>query len=278
GLLFSDIETGGSASYVRQGAARVDLTLITLASASAAHSDGGFIEVDATNMPGIYRCDFPDAAWATGIDQVICSLVAAAGNNAVIAPILIDISEVPGLIAAVPTEVWQDTLTTYTDGMAGKRLKSITAIPTLEAEINDVSATTTSFETTLTGYGDAFFNDTLIVVEIAPEQWQGRTVAEYVSATGAFTLDEALVSAPADGANIAVKATHIHTVTEIAASVAAYDMGDGRTIEEALAFLRNKWEIVAGVLTVYDTDDTTVLWTSAVVQTAGDPVSSSDPG
>ena len=26
GLLFSDIETGGSASYVRQGAARVDLT------------------------------------------------------------------------------------------------------------------------------------------------------------------------------------------------------------------------------------------------------------
>ena len=60
GLLFSDIETGGSASYVRQGADRTDLTLVTLASASAAHTDGGFIEVDATNMPGLYRCDFPD--------------------------------------------------------------------------------------------------------------------------------------------------------------------------------------------------------------------------
>ncbi len=55
GLLFSDIETGGSASYARQGAARVDLTLITLASASAAHADGGFILVDDTNMPGLYR-------------------------------------------------------------------------------------------------------------------------------------------------------------------------------------------------------------------------------
>lgn len=93
GLLFSDIETGGSASYMRQGAARVDLTLITLASASATHADGGFIEVDATNMPGVYRCDYPDAAWVTGVDQVICDLVVAAANNAAVAPVLIDITD-----------------------------------------------------------------------------------------------------------------------------------------------------------------------------------------
>jgi len=93
GLLFSDIETGGSASYNRQGAARVDLTLITLASASAAHSDGGFILVDDTNMPGVYRCDYPDAAFATGVDQTICSLVVASANNAAVAPILVDIAD-----------------------------------------------------------------------------------------------------------------------------------------------------------------------------------------
>ena len=94
GLLFSDIETGGSASYVRQGAARVDLTLITLASASAAHSDGGFILVDDTNMPGLYRCDFPDAAFATGVDQVVLSIVVASANDAVAAPILVDLTDV----------------------------------------------------------------------------------------------------------------------------------------------------------------------------------------
>ena len=66
GLLFSDIETGGSASYQRQGAARVDFTLVTLASAAAAHTDGGFILVDDTEMPGVYRCDVPDAAFAAG--------------------------------------------------------------------------------------------------------------------------------------------------------------------------------------------------------------------
>ena len=94
GLLYSDIETGGSASYARQGAARVDLTLITLASASAAHSDGGFILVDDTNMPGVYRCDYADAAFATGVDQVFLSIVIASGKNAVAAPIMVDISDV----------------------------------------------------------------------------------------------------------------------------------------------------------------------------------------
>jgi len=94
GLLFSDIETGGSASSVRQGAARVDLTLITLASASATHADGGFILVDDTNMPGLYRCDYPDAAFATGVDQVFLQIVVVSANNAVAAPILVDITDV----------------------------------------------------------------------------------------------------------------------------------------------------------------------------------------
>ena len=94
GLLFSDIETGGSASYARQGAARVDLTLITLASASAAHADGGFILVDDTNMPGVYRCDYPDAAFATGVDEVSLSIVVASGKNAVAAPIKVQITDI----------------------------------------------------------------------------------------------------------------------------------------------------------------------------------------
>lgn len=93
GLLFSDIETGGSASSVRQGAARVDLTLITLASASATHADGGFILVDDTNMPGLYRCDYPDAAFATGVDQAMLQIVVAAGKNAVASPIFVDLTD-----------------------------------------------------------------------------------------------------------------------------------------------------------------------------------------
>lgn len=94
GLLFSDIETGGSASYSRQGAARVDFELVTLASASASWTEGGFILVDDTNMPGLYRLDIPDAALVTGVDQVIIQLVAAVGKNTTMRPIVIDITDV----------------------------------------------------------------------------------------------------------------------------------------------------------------------------------------
>jgi hypothetical protein len=93
GLLFSDIETGGSASYVRQGAARSDFTLVTT-TVAAAHTDGGFVLVDDTNMPGLYRVDVPDAAFTTGADFVIIQLVAAAANNTIMRPLLVDILDV----------------------------------------------------------------------------------------------------------------------------------------------------------------------------------------
>lgn len=52
----------------------------------------------------------------------------------------------------------------------------------------------------------------------------------------------------------------------------------GRTVKQALHFIRNKWVVAAGTLTVYDTDDSTTSWTAAVTGTAGaDPVTGVDP-
>jgi hypothetical protein len=120
----------------------------------------------------------------------------------------------------IQNSVWTDTLTTYTDGMAGKRLKGITAVPTLEGAVNDASSTATSFATTLTGYGDTFFDDALLIVEISVDEWQGRPVDTYTSTTGVFTVDEPFISAPADASNIAVKATHIHPIAQIQSGLA----------------------------------------------------------
>lgn len=50
-----------------------------------------------------------------------------------------------------------------------------------------------------------------------------------------------------------------------------------RTVRQALRFLRNKWGISAGTLTVKKEDDATTSWTGAVTTTAGDPVSQIDP-
>ena len=50
-----------------------------------------------------------------------------------------------------------------------------------------------------------------------------------------------------------------------------------RTVRQALRFLRNRFAIVAGTITVYKEDDATTSWTGAVGTTAGDPVTSIDP-
>lgn len=57
-------------SYWRQGGERVGVSASTLVSASSSWSVGGWKEVDSTNMPGLYRMDFPDAAFAAGADFV----------------------------------------------------------------------------------------------------------------------------------------------------------------------------------------------------------------
>jgi hypothetical protein len=59
GLVFN---TAGLTCYYRKGAIATPaaVTLATLASVTTAWATGGFIAVDATNMPGVYRLDIPN--------------------------------------------------------------------------------------------------------------------------------------------------------------------------------------------------------------------------
>lgn len=64
--------------YVRSGAspaAKVDAT--ALAATNSAHGDNQAIEIDATDQPGLYRVDWPDAAFAAGVREVILSVKCA---------------------------------------------------------------------------------------------------------------------------------------------------------------------------------------------------------
>lgn len=69
--------TGGTltgAYYTRERTLETSISLSTLGSVDAAHSDGGYIEVDATNCPGLYRLDLPDAAIADGSPYCILTV------------------------------------------------------------------------------------------------------------------------------------------------------------------------------------------------------------
>lgn len=62
--------------YVRPLSVATALTLVTQ-TVTGAHSDGGFIEIDSTNMPGVYRLDLSDAIITSGVDSVVVMLKGA---------------------------------------------------------------------------------------------------------------------------------------------------------------------------------------------------------
>ena len=72
--------SGLSARYNRTRTASVSIPLVARTIAQA-WTAGGFAEVDATNMPGVYRLDLPDAALAAGADDVTIVVRGASGTN-----------------------------------------------------------------------------------------------------------------------------------------------------------------------------------------------------
>lgn len=72
---------GLTSAYNRTRSNRVPITLVNLTYMTDAWVSGGFKEVDAATMPGIYRLDLPDAAVAVGADDVTVVVRGAAGTN-----------------------------------------------------------------------------------------------------------------------------------------------------------------------------------------------------
>jgi len=72
--------SGLTARYNRTRTASVSIPLVARTIAQA-WTAGGFAEVDATNMPGVYRLDLPDDALAVGADDVTVVVRGASGTN-----------------------------------------------------------------------------------------------------------------------------------------------------------------------------------------------------
>ena len=60
--------------YYRPGAASPTAISLVTQTVNGAHSDGGFVKIDDTNLPGVYRLDLPDAVCATGVEEATVML------------------------------------------------------------------------------------------------------------------------------------------------------------------------------------------------------------
>jgi hypothetical protein len=77
GLLYNT--SGLSAYYIRTRTTPQQINLVTQ-TVDGAHADGGFVEIDSTNFPGLYRLDLPDAIFASGAQATIIRVGGSTGT------------------------------------------------------------------------------------------------------------------------------------------------------------------------------------------------------
>jgi hypothetical protein len=108
GLTFST--SGLAAYYVRNQSAPVAITLVTQ-TATGAWTSGGFAEISSSLVPGVYRLDVPDAAFAAGASDVTIVVRGASGTNGAVLTVTLSSG---GLTAAqTAAAVWDEPYTSH---------------------------------------------------------------------------------------------------------------------------------------------------------------------
>ena len=130
--------------------------------------------------------------------------------------------------AAVPTvgqvadAVWDEALSGHNlAGSTGKAIRQVKeGTITIEASIDDTSATTTSFVTNLTESTTSYYSNKIMVFISGSLSGQARIITNYNGTTKAITLEEPLTSAPANGDEFLILATHENSIAEIQSGLA----------------------------------------------------------
>jgi hypothetical protein len=158
------------------------LNLVTQ-TVTGAHTDGGFVEIDAANMPGIYRLDLSDAILASGVGTVIIMLQGAA--NMADTPIEIQLDLVDN--------VWDEVLTGSTHNInnsAGRRMREAGA-PLIREETAQGPGTGNNQIQLDSGASavDGTYDPAIVAIINGTGVGQSRQILEYDGATKTATVD-----------------------------------------------------------------------------------------
>lgn len=145
GLVYNS--AGASAYYTRPGAAAVAITLATQ-TVTGAHSDGGFVEVHATNAKGLYRLDLPDAAVAAGVGFVIVSIEF---DGIIEESIEVDLSPPVDVVAVSGDAAAADNIEATYDGTG----YTDDAAPATQAQIGNLSSSSAAISITAESFTKA---------------------------------------------------------------------------------------------------------------------------
>lgn len=222
GLTITNID----ATYTRNRAAAVKNDLTALGAANSAHADNQGIEVDATNAPGLYRVDFPDAAFATGVDKVILSVTCTGCAPVHLIVELVDYNSQDAVrlgLTALPNAAAEAAGGLFTRGTGAGQINQAdngqidantvaiagsTAAATTQKNAMAIIVTgtaitgtlsTTQMTTDLTEGTDEHFRDRWCIFRTGNLAGQSARISAYLGSSKLITFNTALTEAPANG-------------------------------------------------------------------------------
>ena len=255
GLTGLAYNSGSLVASYRKGAtgSRTAITLATQ-TVGGAFSSGGFVEIDATNMPGVYRLDLPNAAVdAAGFVTVFLK---GAANMVPVAlridcrPVPADLKQIgadaqsatdlkdfvdsgydpstnkltgaveldPTSVNAVADQVWDEAYADHnTAGSFGKLLNTIRkANLAIDGTVSvAITPTTLTFSSNVAATTSAYAHAVLLFTTGALAG-ENSPIISYTNTNGVFLLEEPLTSAPSNGDEFVVIAgSHVHSVADI---------------------------------------------------------------
>lgn len=180
GLVFNS--SGLTCYYVRPLAVAVELSLITQA-VTGVHDDGGFVEVDATNTPGLYRLDLSNVIVASGVVSVVVMLKGVTNMAPVLLEIQLDLVD----------NVWDEILIGSTHNInnsSGKRMREAGA-PLIREETAQGPGTGNNQIQLDTGASaiDGAYDPAMVLIIDGTGLGQSRLVLEYNGTSKTATVD-----------------------------------------------------------------------------------------
>ena len=275
GLVFNT--SGLAAYYVRNQSAPVAITLVTQ-TATGAWSSGGFAEISSSLVPGVYRLDVPNAAFAAGASDVTIVVRGASGTNGAVLTVTLSSG---GLTAA-------QTASAVLDAVASIHNNAGSIGASIQDKAGYSLSTPQSFSTTGSVgsvTGNVAGNVTGTVGGVV-----GNVVGNITGSVATVATPDNIIDGVWDeqrtGHTAAGSFGEKLQTNALADEMLARDLGSGlnagtaeeRTVRSALRALRNKVNVGSSQMVVKKEDDTTDAWTATVTTTAvSSNVSGIDP-
>jgi hypothetical protein len=185
---------------------------------TGAHVDWGFVKVDDTKAPGLYKLDIADGVFLTGAWSAVVSLICTGCDPIHLEFVLVPKSPYAGVLADVDTiktqtvtcaagvtvlaSVGTASASTAQTADVGTRVPNVALIT--GAVATDGANSATSFKTNLASAVNDFYEDMLLVLTSGALSGQVKRVTAYVGASNIITVAGGFTGTPADGVTFAL--------------------------------------------------------------------------